>query len=283
MKEVTWIFPLTSQRIESYDTLFNENCPYYIATMASSQDETLVVNAGKNSNNEQQEEGVADAAPGEATLLVSEFPPPPYYFKRAANGNLQPPEIPVEALARGTRRAAAAAARARAEAEKMRLAEHSNNTTDAILGGVLPDQAAGEDEEGDVVAVFGEIVEDPSLVVVQDSCDDPVLVRDEVKRLNRHVLEGFVKLVQDLVHQPMENKCVLDMRALHLSVGRMVSYISLSLSLLYCCHFCPLQYDYDNATMTARQKDSRRVDAQHFSHAARMQQISRASSTGTAD
>ena len=31
-------------------------------------------------------------APGEATLLVSEFPPPPFYYTEAAN--LTPPEIP---------------------------------------------------------------------------------------------------------------------------------------------------------------------------------------------
>lgn len=92
-------------------------------------------------------------APGEATLLVSEFPPPPFYYADASK--LTPPEIPKEALERGTRRAAAAASRARAEAERLRLADESSNT-DAILGGV-PKEA--EEEEGDVVAVFGEIVE----------------------------------------------------------------------------------------------------------------------------
>lgn len=92
-------------------------------------------------------------APGEATMLVSEFPPPPFYYLEAAR--LTPPEIPVEALERGTRRAAAAAARARAEAERLRLADDSANT-DAILGGVRAD---AEEEEGSVVGVFGEIVE----------------------------------------------------------------------------------------------------------------------------
>lgn len=88
---------------------------------------------------------------GEAQLLVSEFPPPPFYYAEAAN--LEPPEIPKEALERGTRRAAAAAIRAREEAERLRLANESANT-DAILGGVRVDE-----EEGDVVAVFGEVVE----------------------------------------------------------------------------------------------------------------------------
>jgi hypothetical protein len=93
-------------------------------------------------------------APGEATLLVSEFPPPPFYYTEAAN--LTPPEIPVEALERGTRRAAAAAARAQAETERLRLADEADNS-DAILGGVPT--AAEIEEDGEVVAVFGEIVE----------------------------------------------------------------------------------------------------------------------------
>lgn len=93
-------------------------------------------------------------APGEATLLVSEFPPPPFYYGEAAN--LTPPEIPKEALERGTARAAAAAARARAESERLRLAGDEVDKTDAILGGA---PAPAEEEEGDVVAVFGEIVE----------------------------------------------------------------------------------------------------------------------------
>ena len=90
-------------------------------------------------------------APGEAQLLVSEFPPPPFYYKQASS--LVPPPIPTDALERGTRRAAAAAAKARAESVRIRLGEDTPNS-DAILGGSTP-----EDEEGDVVAVFGEIVE----------------------------------------------------------------------------------------------------------------------------
>ena len=138
---------------------------------------------------------------GQATLLVSEFPPVPYYYRLAAEGNLEPPPIPHEALARGTARAAAQAARAKAEAEKRRLGE--GDQTDAILGGVAAPE--GEDD-GDVVAVFGEIVEDPTLIVPDDHCDDPKLVRDQVKRSNQEVVRGFVKLVKDLVHRPMENK-----------------------------------------------------------------------------
>jgi hypothetical protein len=143
-------------------------------------------------------------APGEASLLVSEFPPPPYYYRLAKS--LTPPTIPHEALERGTKRAAAAASRARAESERLRLGDEADKT-DAILGGVSAVEPH-EEEEGDVVAVFGEIVEDPLLVEPPDRCEDPTVVRDQVKRLNRQVLQRFVNLVQDLVHRPMDNKYV---------------------------------------------------------------------------
>jgi hypothetical protein len=151
--------------------------------------------------------GEGEANPGEAALLVSEFPPPPFYYTEAAN--LKPPEIPKEALERGTRRAAAAAARARAEAERLRLAEYESDKTADVLGGVLAGSgrpSEEEEEDGEVVGVFGEIVEDPLRVQPLDACEDPTVIRDEVKRLNRQVLQGFVKLVQDLVNRPADNK-----------------------------------------------------------------------------
>lgn len=196
-------------------------------------------NAPVDNNNVGGGGGDGEDAPGEASLLVSEFPPPPYYYYRAAGNyrsapsttgdagtitttnvpttyHLKPPEIPIDALSRGTRRAAAAAARARAEAERIRLLEEAgtNNDidkTDAILGGITTNTTTDDvDKDGDVVAVFGEIVEDPYLVVPMDRCEDPKIVREEVKRLNRQVLQGFVKLVNDLVHNPMENKKTRD-------------------------------------------------------------------------
>ena len=119
--------------------------------------------------------GTADApengeVPGEASLLVSEFPPPPYYYRQALHVGLTPPPIPQEALKQGTNRAAAAAARARAESERLRLGDDADKT-DAILGGVSGPSSTGDEEKGDVVAVFGEIVEDPILVEPQDSID----------------------------------------------------------------------------------------------------------------
>lgn len=137
---------------------------------------------------------------GEATMLVSEFPPPPFYYSRGES--LEPPEIPTAALECGTRRAAAAAARARAEAERLRLGEDEIDKTGAILGG----SAKEEENDGDVVAVFGEVVEDPVLIEPLDCCEDPRVIRDEVKRLNATVLKEFVRLVQDLVHRPLEHK-----------------------------------------------------------------------------
>ena len=134
-----------------------------------------------------------------AQLLVSEFPPPPFYYTRAKE--LKPPPIPQEAITRGTAKAAAAAARARAEAERIRLSENKN---DSFLAGDAPKDE--DEDDGPVVAVFGEIVEDPLLVEPLDSCEDPTVVRDQVKRLNQQVLQGFVQLVQDLVHRPVENK-----------------------------------------------------------------------------
>jgi hypothetical protein len=97
--------------------------------------------------------GVGEAPPGEAALLVSEFPPPPHYYGRS---NLDPPTIPTEALERASKQAAASAAKAKAEAERLRLQlEDEDDKTNAILGGVT----SQDEEEGGVVAVFGEIVE----------------------------------------------------------------------------------------------------------------------------
>ena len=92
----------------------------------------------------------------------------------------------------------------------MRLADEADKT-DAILGGVPSAvEEQQKDEEGDVVAVFGEIVEDPLLVNPLDMCENPTVIRDEVKRLNRKVVELFISLSQELVNRPAENKKVRD-------------------------------------------------------------------------
>jgi mediator of RNA polymerase II transcription subunit 7 len=191
-------------------------------------------------------------------LLVSEFPPPPFYYYRAAaaESSLPPPAIPDGALRTGTRRAAAAAARARAEAERNRLGgggDDGADRTDSILGGVPAGRGAAEEEEeeGDVVAVFGEIVEDPLLVEPQDRCEDPTVVREEVKKLNQQVLQGFVKLVDDLVNNPVENKYVNRFFELNCSA----TYLFLIR--------IPLPF-------FQKQKDTRRAVSQRLSHAPRV-------------
>ena len=57
-----------------------------------------------------------------------------------------------------------------------------------------------------IVAVFGEIVEDPTLVYVEEECNNPTILVNNVKRLNQSVLQGFLKLVTTLVNDPIENK-----------------------------------------------------------------------------
>jgi len=100
------------------------------------------------------------------------------------------------------------------EAERNRLAVGGDAEGEGLglgvgIGGVVPDfeKAAGgdDDEKDEVVAVFGEYVEDP-LLAPEDDCADPRVVRDEMSRLNKEIIHGFVKLVRDLVNKPVENK-----------------------------------------------------------------------------
>lgn len=167
----------------------------------------------------------------DSPLLVSEFAPPPYYYRLAANttmeqSSLQPPAIPTEALQRAARKSASMAAEAKEIAERNRLQaansdmtdnsnNHNNNEASSrnssdnmnqvALGGAVPDLNSTLDDDGDIVAVFGEIVEDPLLVQVEDD-EDPTKIRDAVSRLNNQVLQGFAKLVGELVYRPLENK-----------------------------------------------------------------------------
>ena len=76
-----------------------------------------------------------------------------------------------------------------------------------------------------LVAVFGEIVEDPTLFQghldddkesrnggsgVGGECHDPAIVRENVKRLNRDVLHGFLALVRKLAEDdPSDHRCVV--------------------------------------------------------------------------
>ncbi len=128
-----------------------------------------------------------DVEDDDSPLLVSEFPPPPYYYRLASSSSkLQPPDIPTEALKRAANKAASMAAAAKEIAERNRLqaaaststnmssgdgtgdTKNSNNSetvtaseslSQVTLGGAVPDLQSNANEEEDVVAVFGEIVE----------------------------------------------------------------------------------------------------------------------------
>ncbi|KAL7535971.1 hypothetical protein ACHAWF_005323 [Thalassiosira exigua] len=174
-------------------------------------------------------------------LLVTEFPPPPHYYARASRSTpshlrLTPPEIPQRAFRVAAKRVAAERRRAREESERLRLeAEGGGATRGGPASGTSSEKGAEgssasagdpsasegkekieEDDSIDpddpsepVVAVFGEIVEDPALVV-EEECHDPAIVRENVRNLNRSVLRGFLQLVQKLVRDPNDNKKLRD-------------------------------------------------------------------------
>jgi hypothetical protein len=194
----------------------------------------ITANNNNNNNND-----------GDDMLLVTEFPPPPYYYTLASSNKLTPPEIPHRAFRVAAKRVRQEKERARLESEKIRLEAEKNNGS-SVSGGGGGDNDNGSGKGGDeeksslddvvmtdtqqqqqqqqqdiddddsitdpndpnepIVAVFGEIVEDPTLVYVEEECNNPKLLRDNVKRLNRSVLQGFLKLVTKLVNDPIDNK-----------------------------------------------------------------------------
>jgi len=163
-------------------------------------------------------------------LLVTEFPPPPYYYTLAAQSKLTPPPIPSRAFQVAAKRVMMERQKAKEESDRIRLDAEglSKGSSSGDVGGKVKgegnDSSKDETNKQDnddtfttssidpndpneqVVAVFGEIVEDPTLVTAEDECDDPVEIRENVKRLNKDVLNGFLKLVKQLVHDPNDNK-----------------------------------------------------------------------------
>ena len=167
-------------------------------------------------------------------LLVTEFPPPPYYYTLAsrhtpANQKLTPPPIPHRAFKVAAKRVMNERKKAREESDRIRLDAEGGGGGGGAKGSDAMDVDKEENEAGEsssstkkhlkddddsidpnnpnepVVAVFGEIVEDPTLTV-EEECHDPIEIRENVQRLNRSVLNGFLKLVQQLVHDPNDNK-----------------------------------------------------------------------------
>lgn len=131
-------------------------------------------------------------------LLVSEFPPPPFYYRRTTR--LVPPPIPRTRLEEYSAKAAAVMKQAVAAME-------TKFTDDAATSADAP----AVDLTASMVTVFGDVVvEDPLLACVPDDCSDPTQVRDAVIRLNRKVMQGYATLVNELVHNPLDNKLCRD-------------------------------------------------------------------------
>mmetsp|Transcript_39619 Transcript_39619/g.82777 ORF Transcript_39619/g.82777 Transcript_39619/m.82777 type:complete len:312 (+) Transcript_39619:29-964(+) len=161
---------------------------------------------------------------------------------------LKPPEIPERAFRVAAKKVMAERRKAREESERIRMEAEKEESGSAVDGGSgggetnkmdvdktdasvassavestntarSASSVAKKEEDDDsidpddpnepVVAVFGEIVEDPTLVM-EEECHDPVEIRENVKRLNQAVLNGFLKLVQKLVHDPNDNKKLRD-------------------------------------------------------------------------
>jgi hypothetical protein len=180
-------------------------------------------------------------------LLVTEFPPPPYYYTLASRSalnqqRLTPPEIPLRAFRVVAKRVALEKKRMMEESERIRLLAEGGGVNKAAVVGGSDDALKGETNEGtaesavdatalkqseqdddsidptneneQVVAVFGEIVEDPTLTIAiteeqqqsSSECNDPTVIRENVKRLNESVLRGFLDLVGKLVMDPGDNK-----------------------------------------------------------------------------
>ena len=198
---------------------------------AAKPNQTIVESGSSDKTNNATSNNISNDINNEEDdmLLVTEFPPPPYYYKLASSNELTPPEIPHRAFRVAAKRVRQEKERARLESEKIRLEAEEKQVGGSGSGDsdkgdeksqdvnmTVADQDRNDDDDDSIkdphdpnepiVAVFGEIVEDPTLVYVEDECNHPTILRDNVKRLNRSVLEGFLKLVTKLVNDPIENK-----------------------------------------------------------------------------
>ena len=219
--------PVADESSSSKPSSSNNNPPAPSKTEAIAAPTTTVdtSSVGGNNNNEGDDDDM---------LLVTEFPPPPYYYTLAsrhtpANQKLTPPPIPHRAFKVAAKRVMNERKKAREESDRIRLDAEGGGGGGGAKGSDAMDVDKEENEAGEsssstkkhlkddddsidpnnpnepVVAVFGEIVEDPTLTV-EEECHDPIEIRENVQRLNRSVLNGFLKLVQQLVHDPNDNK-----------------------------------------------------------------------------
>lgn len=86
-----------------------------------------------------------------------------------------------------------------------RVVESSGQTAKHERDAADDDSIDPNDPNEPLVAIFGEIVEDPTLMV-EEECEDPNEIRENVKELNQNVVRGFLKLVRMLVNDPSDNK-----------------------------------------------------------------------------
>ena len=210
-------------------------------TQPSSSDHQSSSNKVDSTNNnttaatgDNNNKGGGGAGGDDDMLLVTEFPPPPYYYTLSAQSKLTPPPIPSRAFQVAAKRVITERQKAKEESDRIRLdaglpkgsgssgdvgavkgegndsskdetkvesTKQDNDDTASTTSSIDPN-----DPNEQVVAVFGEIVEDPTLVTAEDECDDPVEIRENVKRLNQDVINGYLRLVKQLVNDPNDNK-----------------------------------------------------------------------------
>ena len=145
-------------------------------TAASESESTQAVASRKRANATEISlfEDHADDSQDNSPILVSEFPPPPYYY--TLFHSLKPPEIPTQSFIQVSR-----------HVESL-IASSKDPKDDGLFPTKTP---SGFDTHGDsqtidintLPAVFGEIVEDPLHMHVEDICEDPSVVRNEILRL----------------------------------------------------------------------------------------------------
>eukprot|EP00594_Rhizosolenia_setigera_P002600 CAMPEP_0178947894 /NCGR_PEP_ID=MMETSP0789-20121207/5159_1 /TAXON_ID=3005 /ORGANISM="Rhizosolenia setigera, Strain CCMP 1694" /LENGTH=313 /DNA_ID=CAMNT_0020628177 /DNA_START=1 /DNA_END=942 /DNA_ORIENTATION=- len=201
------------------------------STSTSNENEkpTPATNNNTNTNNAKDDDEDDD----DEDLLVSEFPPPPFYYKSYAS--LKPPKIPSQKLKEYSEKAAFIVKDAvrvmEAKYEEKKSAEDEvenknlikstenkknnknteTNTTNEEDKGETSSSVVKMDEEKlkqiheqlqkNITTVFGDvIIEDPIHVSVPDDCSEPQRVQKKIKQLNRKVVNSYIKLVGELVH-----------------------------------------------------------------------------------
>ena len=91
--------------------------------------------------------------------------------------------------------------------ERRVVASSSTNDVGGITNSIDGDECItvtnddNNNDDDNVIAAFGEIVEDPILSMNEsDICHDPTIIRDTIKLLNRKVIQGFLQLVHTLAN-----------------------------------------------------------------------------------